>query len=432
MSAPSSGQGKTAVTLGLLRAFRRFGVDVASGKSGPDYIDPAFHRAATGKECVTLDGWAMDADSLRGRSVESSSALTIVEGAMGLFDGPVASKESGSPVPGSTAHLALRLGLPVVVVLDARRMGQSAGALIHGLSSWSPGLRVEAVILNQVASPRHEAMLRRSVEQTCPVLGVIPADPRLAMPSRHLGLVQASEMAELEAFLECAADVVSQHCDLDALLDLSMPLLPSGLVRRLPPLGHRVSVAQDVAFAFCYPHLLEDWRQQGAEISFFSPLADQAPAADCDAVYLPGGYPELHAHALANAVTFLDGLRTAAQKNKLLYGECGGYMVLGNALIDADGKSHTMAGLLSLETSFAERKRHLGYRRLEPLSGPWAAAPVGALAAHEFHYSTVVRAEGDALFRASDAGGVAIPEMGLVNGNVMGSFAHVIGPMTGH
>lgn len=423
VSAPSSGQGKTAITLGLLRALRRNGIDVASGKSGPDYIDPAFHRAATGRDCVTLDGWAMDADTLRARGGTAAS-LTVIEGAMGLFDGPTGPGDGNGPVPGSTGHLAALLDLPVVLVVDARKMGQSAGAIVRGLASWADDVGVAGVILNRVASARHEAMLRPGVERTCPILGVIPDDARLSVPSRHLGLVQAGELSELETFLDGAADAVSAHVDLHAVTGLARRMAGGQYGMRLSPIGQRIAVARDIAFAFAYPHLLDDWRSAGVEISFFSPLANEGPDPDSDAVFLPGGYPELHAGRLAAAPEFLSGLREAAARGALIYGECGGFMVLGDALVDADGTVHRMAGLLRLETSFADRQRHLGYRMLEPMAGPWS----GRLAAHEFHYSTILRAEGKSLFRAQDAAGQSLPDMGLVEDNVMGSYAHIIAP----
>ena len=343
---------------------------------------------------------------------------------MGLFDGPAVPAASGSLAPGSTAHLAATLGLPVILVLDARRMGQSAGAIVHGLASWFGGVTVSGVILNRVASERHETMLRAAVERTCPVLGVVSSDPRLSMSSRHLGLVQAEEMDGLDAFLEGAADVVEASCDLDAIGSLASELPLGQIQHRLKPIGQRIAVAKDVAFSFIYPHVLEDWRELGAELTFFSPLADQVPDIDADAVFLAGGYPELHAGVLASSHSFLGGLRRAASDGVMVYGECGGFMVLGDALTDADGVSHRMAGLLSLETSFAERKRHLGYRKLMPRAGPWSEP----LAAHEFHYSTILRSEGPPLFRASDAAGVELPDMGLVRGTVMGSYAHIISP----
>jgi cobyrinic acid a,c-diamide synthase len=268
-------------------------------------------------------------------------------------------------------------------------------------------------------------MLRKALAQSdVAVLGAVPRDASLVLPSRHLGLVQASEHEDLASFLDRAAASVATHIDLAALLALAKPIAPAPAPSLLPPLGQRVAIARDEAFTFVYPHLLSDWRRQGAELTFFSPLADEPPDAQADAIYLPGGYPELHAERLSKAKGFLDGLRAAARRGRLIYGECGGYMVLGQLLIAADGGAHKMAGLLPVTTSFAKRKLHLGYRRLEHRGAlPWPKVLKG----HEFHYSTIESLdEGAPLFQASDAAGRDLGSMGLSRNGVMGSYAHVI------
>jgi len=410
LAAPGSGSGKTTLTLGLLRALRNQGLLVRSAKSGPDYIDPRFHAAASGAECVNLDAWAMQPERIR--DLASGDAPLIIEGAMGLFDG---APPDGK---GATADLARLLGLPVVLVMDVSHQAQSAAAVASGFANHSD-VDVVGVILNKVGSPRHERMLRRALAPTSlPVFGVIYRQHGLKTPSRHLGLVQAEEREDLEAFLDQAAEILRQSVDIPALMAQCRPLLPTTqTLPVLPPPAHHISIARDAAFAFAYPHLIDAWRDQGAEISFFSPLADQPPAP-ADLVILPGGYPELHAGKLASNSRFLGGLRIA----KAIYGECGGYMMLGDGLVDAQGNRHPMAGLLRLETSFAKRKLHLGYRDLKPLGGLWDMP----LKAHEFHYATTLRAEGLPLFTAQDAESTALPDMGLRNGNVTGSFAHVI------
>jgi cobyrinic acid a,c-diamide synthase len=414
VAAPASGSGKTLITLGLLRAFRNRGVRVASAKVGPDYIDPRFHEAATGRACYNLDPWAMSPALIGSLAADlaAGSDLVIIEGVMGLFDGPRGAK-------GSTADLAALLGLPVLLTLDCRHQAQSAAALVHGFASFRPGLPLAGVILNRVASDRHEALLREAIGT--PVIAALRNEAILALPSRHLGLVQAQENQDLEAFIEAAAARVSEPALLDRLLALAAPLAHAPGKAALPPLGQSIAMARDEAFSFAYPHLLDGWRKQGAGLSFFSPLADEAPDAGADAVFLPGGYPELHAGRLAANQRFLAGLRNHAG---LVYGECGGFMVLGESLSDSSGVAHAMAGLLPLSTSFATRKLHLGYRRLKPLS---RFAWPGPLAAHEFHYSTLT-SEGDAerLFEAEDATGAHLPPMGLRRGKVMGSYAHVI------
>lgn len=421
IAAPASGSGKTVVTLGLMRALKRRGVPVAPGKAGPDYIDPAFHAAASGTACFNFDPWAMRPSLLRAQAFRLGSAKTLlVEAMMGLFDGAA----DGS---GSAADLAALLRLPVVLVVDCARTSQSVAALVTGFSRFRADVRVAGVILNRVGSDRHEAMLRAAMVQTeVPVVGSLRTDPQLALPERHLGLVQAGEHVALEAFIERAADAVEAGVDLAALSLIAedMPELSEKTVGGIRPLGQRIAIARDLAFAFSYPHILEGWREQGASISFFSPLADEAPATDADAIYLPGGYPELHAGILANAGNFRSGMAAAAGRDVRIYGECGGYMVLGEGMIDADGVRHDMLGLLPLVTSYAVRKRHLGYRRLRSLA-PDLFAP--GFTAHEFHYSTLV-SEGaaDRLFEATDALGHSLGAVGLRRGAVAGSYMHLI------
>lgn len=426
IAAPTSGSGKTTLTLALLRAFRDQGLAITSAKSGPDYIDPGFHAAASLSPCLNLDAWAMCTDQLRdlaSRHMAGQDVL-VIEGAMGLFDGSAAGG-------GSVADLSANLGAPVVLVVDCARQAQSVAALVHGFRSFRNDVEVAGVILNRVASERHEKMLRQALNEIdCPVLGAMPKSGALVLPERHLGLVQASEHQELESFISKAAQLLKDHVDLEALIQIARPITQSALKAKpetpgiLAPLGQRIAIASDVAFSFRYHHLLEHWQAAGAELSFCSPLANEAPDEKADAIYLPGGYPELHAATLAAASTFKSAMGAAASKGVLIYGECGGYMTLGRAVIDANSVSHPMLDLLPLVTSFASRKRHLGYRLLTPRgSSPWA----GKLAAHEFHYASIVE-EGQAerLFAASDATGAELPDMGLKIGNVMGSFAHVL------
>jgi cobyrinic acid a,c-diamide synthase len=351
----------------------------------------------------------------RVQSLASGDGLLIIEGAMGLFDGAPPTGQ------GATADLARILGLPVVLVIDAARMAQSVAPLVAGFAAHDPAVNVAGVILNRVGSPRHEAMLRRALQAIgIVVLGAVSRDGTMVHPSRHLGLVQAGERGDLEEYLEHVAATVSASVDLQAVRALASSLPSAPGARRFPPPAQNITIAQDQAFSFAYPHLLNDWQNAGATLSFFSPLNDEAPHS-ADMVYLPGGYPELHAGKLAAAGNFCAGMRAAA-KNARIYAECGGYMVMGEGLVDADGHRHQMLGLLSLETSFAARKLHLGYRSLTPLAGPFA----GPLKAHEFHYATTLKAEGEALFNAEDAEGLTLPAMGLSKGGVCGSFAHVI------
>lgn len=426
VAAPSSGSGKTVVTLGLLRHLARGGRAVSSFKTGPDYIDPAFHEAASGRPCPNLDGWAMRPELLGALYGEAAAGADVVlgEGVMGLFDG-------GAGGAGSTAELAARLGLPVILVVDAGAQGQSAAVTVHGFATWRADVTVAGAVFNRVGSERHADLLRAAAEPLdVPVLGCLPRSGGIAVPGRHLGLTQASELDDLEGLIEAAADLVSAHVDL-AILEGALSESGAGggfpEPAPVPPLGRRVAVASDDAFRFRYGHVIDGWRRGGTEIAFFSPLADEAPDVAADAVYLPGGYPELHAGTLAGNRRFMDGLAAAAGRGAALYGECGGYMVLGRSLTDASGAAHPMAGLLALETSFAERRLHLGYRQAELLApGPLGPAG-GSFRGHEFHYASVVREDGgERLFALRDAAGTPAGAAGLRRAAVMGSFVHLI------
>jgi cobyrinic acid a,c-diamide synthase len=414
VAAPHSGSGKTLITLGLLRALKNAGHNVASAKVGPDYIDPQFHTAAAGRPCVNLDLWAMGADlcdSLLARDAD----ITIIEGVMGLFDGPEGAR-------GSTADLAADLKLPVLLVIDCAHQAQSIAALVDGFRNHRRDVVLAGLFLNRIKSDRHAAILHAALQPLgLPIIGQMRHVDSLLMPSRHLGLVQANENQALEMTLETAAAGVARETKLDSLFEIGTDLsnqVETDLIP-LPPLAQSIAIAQDNAFSFAYPHLLGGWQKAGATLRFFSPLNDETPPL-ADAVFLPGGYPELYAGHLATNTKFMTGLKS---HSGLIYGECGGYMVLGDGLVDANGLRHAMAGLLPLETSFAARKLHLGYRQLTSLH---PALPKH-LRGHEFHYASVVsEGAGDRLFEAVTANGTALPAMGLRRGKVMGSFAHVI------
>ena len=429
LAAPASSSGKTLLAAGLLRHLRGRGIRVAGAKAGPDYIDPTFHTLASGRPCVNLDLWAMRRETLAGlvAELEAEAELVLCEGVMGLFDGTGPDGEAGS-----TAALARLTNWPVVLVVDARRQGASAAALIGGFARHDPTVPLAGIVFNRVAGERHRQLLEGGLARhlpDLPCLGCLPADPALGLPERHLGLVPAGEWDTSEGTIARVARAVGDRIDIARLLGMARPsrLGVAGRAEPLPPLGQRIAVARDDAFLFAYPAVLEGWRRHGAALSFFSPLADEPPDQTADAVYLPGGYPELHAGRLAAAERCHTGLRQAAAAGMAIYGECGGYMLLGDCLTDAAGAPHRMAGLLPLETGFADRRLHLGYRKLRLL----ASTPLGAQGArfrgHEFHYATTVRAGGvEPLFALSDSCGADLGAGGLRRGSVFGSFLHLI------
>jgi len=430
IGAPRSGSGKTSVTIGILRALARRGVRVRGAKSGPDYIDPGFHEAATGLPGVNLDSWAMSPALLNGLASEAAAdaEIVVIESAMGLFDGIPA----GAGRTGSGADLARLYRIPSLLVLDVSGQSTTAAAVAKGFATYDPAVRIAGVVLNRLGSERHRRLCAEAVEALgLPVVGAILRDPEMTMPERHLGLVQASEHANLAAFIDRMADMVERSLDLDAVMALATPLArppadAHGFEDALSPPGQRIALARDAAFTFVYPHVAAHWRMAGAEIVPFSPLADEPPAADCDVCWLPGGYPELHAGRLAAAGTFRAGMAEFAA-TKPVHGECGGFMVLGEMLEDADGRAHRMLGLLGHATSFARRKMNLGYRQATLLAD-CPLGPAGTrVRGHEFHYARITATGSDApLAELADGEGRPLGPSGLRRGNVSGTFFHVI------
>ncbi len=427
IGAPRSGSGKTSVTIGLLRAFARRGVKVCGIKTGPDYIDPGFHEAATHLPGLNLDSWAMAPDLLRhlAREQAEDAELILIESAMGLFDGIVTEPNRS----GAASDLARLFGLPVLLVLDVSGQSQTAAAVACGFMHYDPAVKIAACILNRAGSERHKKLSGDAIEAIgLPVVGTVLRDPTLILPERHLGLVQASEHPEMDAHIERLADAMERSLDLDAILAAAKPFeIPEGSPEKalLPP-GQRIALAEDAAFTFLYPHIKRQWRAMGAEIIPFSPLADEAPPADCDICWLPGGYPELHPGKLAAAENFRAGLK-AFSETKPVHGECGGYMVLGETLEDADGVTHAMTGLLSHRTSFAKRKMNLGYRQAT-LRAPCPIGRTGeTVRGHEFHYaSTISPGTDEPVATIADGTGKEIGPSGGRRGLVSGTFFHAI------
>lgn len=428
IAAPRSGAGKTTITLGLLRAFRRSGVAVQPFKCGPDYIDPAFHTAAAGRASVNLDTWAMRPQLIAHlvRSCAADADISIAEGVMGLFDGVAEAGQCGN---GSTADLAALTGWPVILVLDVAAQAETAAAVALGCKTYRRDIALAGVVLNRVGGPRHESLVAQAMARLdIPVLGAVHRRVDIALPERHLGLVQADETATLDSRLDEIAATIAEAVDIDRARVVAQPLgMAQGNpdpVRPLAPPGQRIALAQDRAFSFVYAHILDGWRRSGAEIVAFSPLADEPPDANCDAIWLPGGYPELHAGALADAKVFQAGVRAAAERGVPIHGECGGYMVLGAGLEDAASTRHAMLGLLGVETTFAKRQLHLGYRRARFVAESGALR--GEVLGHEFHYATVLANPDAPLVDISDAAGAPVAGSGSRRGSVSGTFFHMI------
>lgn len=382
IAAPHSGAGKTTVTLGLLRAFRRKGYRVQPFKCGPDFIDPIHHHTAAGRPGINLDRYMMSDDHIRDLYSRYSAAadISITEGVMGLFDGSLKSK-------GSSADLSKMLGLPVILILNAKAMAYSAAALLYGLSRFDPDLKIAGVLFNFVDTASHYRLLQEAAEDAgVPALGYLPANPALRIPSRHLGL----DTGGAEAAVEAAADHIGKQLDLDAWLRLTTttttttaaaastatPPIPDPPNR---PAGKKtVLIAKDAAFHFLYPENIRRLEQWGG-IHYFSPLESAQLPVRPDLLYLPGGYPELHLGQLAANHSLLEAVRAYAEDGGRILAECGGMMYLGRSISDDQGRRYPMAGVLGIATGMQHKKLSLGYRTVR--------LPGGEAKGHEFHYS---------------------------------------------
>lgn len=426
LAAPASGQGKTTVAAALMHLLARRGLRVAPFKVGPDYIDPSHHRAAAGRPSRNLDGWLLPHETVRAlfrraTTGERAAEVAVIEGMMGLFDGHSAIGEAGS-----TAEMAKLLAAPVVLVMDASAAARTAAAIVHGLHTFDPGLPLAGVVLSRVGGAAHYEICREAIAQTgVPVLGYLPEDPGLALPERHLGLVLAGER-RLDP--ERLAALAAETLDVEGLLEVarSAPSLPAAADPLPPPVGGTeavIAVARDAAFDFYYEDNLDLLRDLGAEIRFFSPLADAELPPDAGALYLGGGYPELHAEALFINLPLRRAIRAFAAAGGPVYAECGGLMYLSEALMDARRTRHIMVGLVP-GTSLMRERVTLGYREVEALRDSPIARAGQQVRGHEFHYSVLDTPPTAPAYRRVDGeeveGIVAGPR-----GNVLASYIHV-------
>ena len=385
-----SGAGKTTVTLGLLETLRRRGLRVQPFKVGPDFIDPEFHALVAGRPSYSLDGWMCSRDHVRATVAQHSADadLALVEGVMGCFDGRGAESDEGS-----TAEIAKWLGAPVVLVADAGAMARSAGAVVLGFESFDPELDLAGVVFNRVAGAAHWRWLREAVTARCRTvpLGYLPHRESLALPERHLGLVTAAERRLPSVFLDELSAAMAATIDLDRLLGLARSnVTPAPAVRMDPPARTlaRIGVARDLAFQFYYPENLDLLRAAGAELVFWSPLEDRE-LPDVDALYLGGGYPEVHARDLASNVAMREAVRAFAAAGGPVYAECGGLLYLAEGLEDESGRVHPMVGLLPTNGRMTPKHLTLGYAEVET-TRETPLGPAGTTArGHMFHASRV-------------------------------------------
>ncbi len=422
-----SGAGKTTLTAGLIAAWRRRGLIVQPFKAGPDYIDPSYHTLAAGRACRNLDTWMLPPAAVRsafGRGCQGAD-LAVVEGVMGLYDGFSYDDETGS-----TAHLAKLLAAPVVLVLNIRSLARSAAALAQGYAGFDPDLPLAGFILNYAGGPSHGDGVARSITAATglPCFGWLPRDERLHIPERHLGLVPTAEPGRWEAFIAAAADHVAQYLDLDALLAVAQAFAQTFEVletSKVSPDRCRIAVARDEAFNFYYEDNLDLLREAGAELVFFSPLADSALPTGSRGLYIGGGFPEVYAGRLAENTRLRAGLREAIASDLPTYAECGGLMYLTQSITDLDGRTYPMVGALPGRSAMTGHLT-LGYRQVISERATLLAPAGMTLRGHEFHYSNWIERPDDlpAAYR------VALPDApshqeGYAAGNLLASYIHL-------
>ncbi|NDY71251.1 cobyrinate a,c-diamide synthase [Desulfobacter hydrogenophilus] len=420
-----SGCGKTTITLGLMAAFKRRGVRVAPFKAGPDFIDPGHHTAITGIAGRNLDGWMLkkstNLDIFRQHTGQAD--LAVVEGVMGLFDG-----YDGRSEAGSTAQLAKWLDLPVLLVVDARSMARSAGALVQGFENFDPDLKFTGVLFNKVGSAIHLDYLTQALEGNVkmPCLGGVGRNSDIEIPSRHLGLVTSDDHGLGDQMQDALADLVENCMDLDALLE-SLPWVPvdSPTPLEQKPAFVRIAVARDAAFCFYYPENIELLEQAGAQIIYFSPLFEPNLPDNIDGLYLGGGYPELHAATLTQNTGFRQAVSLACKNNMPIYAECGGFMTLCRTLEDLDGQHHDMVGCFGFTCRMSKRLRALGYREIR-LNRDTILGPTGVTArGHEFHYSSLDDHGEKSVYDACDRTGGTRVVPGFEKNRTLGSYLHL-------
>jgi cobyrinic acid a,c-diamide synthase len=422
IAGTASGVGKTTFTAGLCYALRRRGMRVAAFKCGPDYLDPTYLALATGRACQSLDGYMMGQGAVHRTFARAAASadIAIIEGMMGLFDGA-----SATSIEGSSAEIARWLDAPVVLTCDASAMARSLGALVHGFASFEPGVHVAAVVCNGVASPGHRALLAAASPR--PILGTLAPETSHTFPERHLGLRSASELGN-DAWLTAWADRIEAQCDVAALIALAQTAPPLARAEELAqgPVRCRIGIARDEAFCFYYDENLRLLEAAGAQLVFFSPLHD-AELPELDGVYLGGGYPELHAAALAANRSMREALCGHAASGRPIYAECGGLMYASQAITTVDGERHPMLGLVAGTAEVQRTLQAIGYAEIETRA-PSMLGPAGTRArGHQFRYSRLEGGVSNELYaiRTPASNNTIVAHEGYGAGAVLGSYVHL-------
>jgi len=431
IAGTNSGVGKTTVTLGIMSALVRKGIRVQGFKTGPDYIDPSHHKFVTGNASRNLDTWMMS-DSVCRELFERSAInadISVIEGVMGLYDGSIDSTH------GTSAHLASVLKTPVILVISAKGIAQSAGAVVMGYKEFGKDVNLSAVIVNNVASHSHYDCIKRSIEETCPVpvLGYLTKDQEITIPERHLGLVPSEENIGHSNLYEKVGKMVQETIDIDGLFKAArsasaFPDYDKFIFRdRNGTLHANLAIAKDNAFCFYYQDDIELFEALGAKIKYFSPLHDKCIPDDVDGIFIGGGFPELNAGKLMENETMRESILDAHNNGTIIYGECGGMMYLLEKLIDCDGRSFKMCGVLCGTSGMENKRQGLGYIIAEATSDNIICKRGNTFRAHEFHWSKLLDVPDDTVFayKTRKSNGKQSKTDGICRKNVLASYTHV-------
>lgn len=430
ISGTQSGSGKTLISLAVMAALTRRGLNVQPFKCGPDFIDPGLHKVVTGNSSKNLDGWMLgkaacmeifNAAMYPNDNVQPD--LAVIEGVMGLYDGA-----SGKTDAGSTAQIAKWLDAPVLLVIDGRSMARSFAAIAHGFTTFDPDISFAGCIANKVGSENHKSLIAEAMQTYCPktpLAGCMPRNENLTIPSRHLGLVTAEEGILSFQRVNLLAQWAEENLDLDELLkhlpEHSAPAPTKRISRHIVRLG----VAQDNAFCFCYPDNLRILKQAGAQLVPFSPLSDAKLPENLDGLYLPGGYPELYAERLSLNASMRSDIATFSHTGKPVYAECGGFMYLSQSITTADS-TYPMCGVFSMKCTMDKRFRALGYRQITTTKDTILGKKGTTARGHEFHYSfTDASSEYNSVYAVTDRKNERTDTAGFYTKNTLGSYVHL-------
>ena len=430
IAGTGSGVGKTTITMGLMAALSARGLAVQGFKVGPDFIDPTYHTAVTGRPSRNLDTWMMHRNIVREIFHRGSDGadISVIEGVMGMYDG----KDPLSDV-GSTAEVSKLLQAPVILVVNAANMARSAAAVVLGFQRIDPTVPIAGVIVNQVGSARHYELVKAAIDQVCdlPVIGYLARQPNVDMPERHLGLIPALERGDMKGLFEALRLAVEETIDVDALIYLAQRTAPwrepistlfSGRQRKQTV---TIAVARDRAFNFYYPENIELLEWYGASIRYFRPVDGEVVPKNVDGVYIGGGFPEEFAATLAQQVHVKASFQHIVNKGVPLFAECGGFMYLTDTLTDALGTSHVMAGVIPAAVAMQKRLVALGYREVTALTDTLLLQKGECARGHEFHYSNAAHDVDSWPYAYESDGMRGNKQEGYTKGNLLAGYTHL-------